>query len=573
MILKCEVCGANIEFDGSTSIATCKYCDSKMIVSKNKDKIENLFNRATFLRQNLDFDGAISVFDDLLREDYKDAAAHWGMVLSKYGIEYVNDIGGEMKPTCHRIQDHSIFDDADYRAAQQNADVYESYVFQEEAARIDEIYNKYIKIVKEERPYDVFICYKDKTENGEPTEDSMIAYNIYNSLEQAGYRTFFAKKSLESKLGQEYEPYIYAALMSATVMIVLGTKTEYYTSTWVKNEWSRFLELKKENKNKMLIACFKNMSPYEMPMEFSAFQSFDLNKIGYVEYLVEGVNNIIQNGKRNGENAKSKEMSEVDRLSANAETFLKLNENPKAYELYIEMQNKYPEDYRGWWGVPYIQSDCLKKLDIELASELDNMVQHAINLADSDKAKRIQEEWREYLKKIQEQDTRLEIRKAEEEREYYQKLIDEYEDVSSEIDHKKEQFSILQSNLNEIETKMNKLSSWITVFVAGIGEMIIFCIFLTLATLASEMGIIDKELEYGLIAVGIIWVLFGIRRGSKLLILDIPYQKELKKYNALKLQQQEIGTYIDELENRREAYEMNKNKVKELDDFIQRKRD
>ena len=68
-------------------------------------------------------------------------------------------------------------------------------------------------------------------------------------------------------------------------------------------------------------------------------------------------------------------------------------------------------------------------------------------------------------------------------------------------------------------------------------------------------------------------MLFGIRHGSKLVILDIPYQKELKKYNALKLQQQEIGTYIDELENRREAYEMNKNKVKELDDFIQRKRD
>ena len=203
----------------------------------------------------------------------------------------------------------------------QNADIYESYVFQEEAKKIDEIYNKYIKIVKEEKPYDVFICYKDKMENGEPTEDSMIAYNIYNSLEQAGYRTFFAKKSLESKLGQEYEPYIYAALMSATVMIVLGTKTEYYNSTWVKNEWSRFLELKKENKNKTLIACFKNMSPYEMPMEFSAFQSFDLNKIGYVEYLVEGVNHVIQNSKRKNGILPNEETSEVNRLAANAETF------------------------------------------------------------------------------------------------------------------------------------------------------------------------------------------------------------------------------------------------------------
>ena len=537
-----------------------------MIVSKNKDKIENLFNRATFLRQNLDFDGAISVFDDLLREDYKDAAAHWGMVLSKYGIEYVNDIGGEMKPTCHRIQDHSIFDDADYRAAQQNADVYESYVFQEEAARIDEIYNKYIKIVKEERPYDVFICYKDKTENGEPTEDSMIAYNIYNSLEQAGYRTFFAKKSLESKLGQEYEPYIYAALMSATVMIVLGTKTEYYTSTWVKNEWSRFLELKKENKNKMLIACFKNMSPYEMPMEFSAFQSFDLNKIGYVEYLVEGVNNIIQNGKKNGENAKSKEMSEVDRLSANAETFLRLNETQKAYELYVEMQNKYPEDYRGWWGVPYVQSDCLKKLDIELASELNNMVQHAITVADSDKAKRIQEEWREYLKKIQEQDTRLEIRKAEEEREYYQKLIDEYEDVSSEIGQQKEYSRILQIQVNEMETKINNLLKPHNFTIS-----IAICVALTLFYVIED-SVMDGV--FAGIAIFILWgIYYFIVSSADSRRKAVEYKKEQIKYDELKQQQQAVEIYIDKLESQTEAYEMNKNKVKELDDYIQRRRE
>lgn len=131
-----------------------------------------------------------------------------------------------------------------------------------------------------------------------------------------------------------------------------------------------FLELKKENKNKTLIACFKNMSPYEMPMEFSAFQSFDLNKIGYVEYLVEGVNRVIQNSKRKNGILPNEETSEVNRLAANAETFMRLNETQKAYELYIEMQNRYPEDYRGWWGVPYVQSERLTRLDNELASEM-----------------------------------------------------------------------------------------------------------------------------------------------------------------------------------------------------------
>lgn len=562
MILKCEVCGANIDFDESTSIATCKYCDSKMIVSKNKDKIENLFNRATFLRQNLDFDGAISVFDDLLREDHKDSAAHWGMVLSRYGIEYVNDISGERKPTCHRIQDHSIFDDPDYKAALQNADIYESYVFQEEATKIDEIYNKYIKIVKEEKPYDVFICYKDKMENGEPTEDSMIAYNIYNSLEQAGYRTFFAKKSLESKLGQEYEPYIYAALMSATVMIVLGTKTEYYNSTWVKNEWSRFLELKKENKDKTLIACFKNISPYEMPMEFSAFQSFDLNKIGYVEYLVEGVNNVIQNSKTKTVNLQKEETSEVNRLAANAETFLRLNETQKAYELYVEMQNRYPEDYRGWWGVPYVQSECLTHLDNKLASEMENMVQHAIMVANPDKAKTIQEEWGEYTRRIQEQDKRLAIRKAEDERNYYQNQNAGYRDVSPEISQKREETKMLQLQLNELKPKIKKLSK-----PHDFRLSIIVCIVWALYICVTE-SIMDGV--FSSVAILIIWGIYrAVVMSIETLIKKPMLQKEQKNYDGIALRKQVLESFIADLEKQKETYETCVNKISELDDYIQ----
>ena len=65
MILKCEVCGANIEFDGSTSIATCKYCDSKMIVSKNKDNIENLNIKIEKVKENDIYE--IDSLDDLKR--------------------------------------------------------------------------------------------------------------------------------------------------------------------------------------------------------------------------------------------------------------------------------------------------------------------------------------------------------------------------------------------------------------------------------------------------------------------------------------------------------------------------
>lgn len=43
---------------------------------------------------------------------------------------------------------------------------------------------------------------------------------------------FFAPKSIE--LGQAYEPVIFAALRSAKLMFVIGTKQEYMEATWVK---------------------------------------------------------------------------------------------------------------------------------------------------------------------------------------------------------------------------------------------------------------------------------------------------------------------------------------------------
>ena len=60
------------------------------------------------------------------------------------------------------------------------------------------------------------------------------------------YRVFFAKITLEDKLGEQYEPYIFSALNSAKVMLVVGTRKEYFEAVWVKNEWRPFLCIKQK---------------------------------------------------------------------------------------------------------------------------------------------------------------------------------------------------------------------------------------------------------------------------------------------------------------------------------------
>lgn len=45
--------------------------------------------------------------------------------------------------------------------------------------------------------------------------------------------------------------------------------------------------------------------------------------------------------------------SEKEQLNKNAETYIKLCNLPKALSYYSQLVEKYPDDYRGWWGLIY----------------------------------------------------------------------------------------------------------------------------------------------------------------------------------------------------------------------------
>ena len=51
-------------------------------------------------------------------------------------------------------------------------------------------------------------------------------------LTTEGLKVFFSRISLESVYGENYEPYIYAALQSAKVMLVITTDRQELNSVW-----------------------------------------------------------------------------------------------------------------------------------------------------------------------------------------------------------------------------------------------------------------------------------------------------------------------------------------------------
>ncbi len=300
MIIKCKMCGGDIEFTPGATYGTCEYCGSTSTIPKAEDEVTlNRYNRANHFRRQCEFDKAVAAYEKILEQDDTDAEAHWGTVLSRYGIEYVEDPTTKKRiPTCHRLQVASILADADYLAAVDHAPDEESRsLYEEQAAQIADIQKGILAISANEKPYDVFICYKETDENGQRTRDSQWAQDVYYGLTDAGYKVFFSRITLEDKLGQQYEPYIFAALNSAKVMVAIGSKAEYFNAVWVKNEWSRYLALMAKDRKRLLIPCYRDMDPYDLPEELSALQSQDMSKIGFMQDLLRGVKKVLEAGK------------------------------------------------------------------------------------------------------------------------------------------------------------------------------------------------------------------------------------------------------------------------------------
>ena len=295
-VFKCKMCGGTIEFEQGATVGVCDSCGTKQTLPRlDDDKKANLYDRANHFRRNNDFDKAMSIYEQILNEDNTDAEAYWSLVLCRYGIEYVEDPASHKRiPTVNRAQFTSIFADEDYKSALQYADGYQKTIYEDEAKAIDEIQKGILAISQKEEPFDVFICYKETDANGRRTQDSVLANDLYHQLTQEGFKVFFARITLEDKLGTAYEPYIFAALNSSKVMVVLGTKPEYFNAVWVKNEWSRYLALIKNGAKKMLIPAYRDMDPYDLPEEFSHLQAQDMSKLGFMQDLIRGIKKIIE---------------------------------------------------------------------------------------------------------------------------------------------------------------------------------------------------------------------------------------------------------------------------------------
>lgn len=465
VIFKCKMCGGDLNIEEGMTVCECEYCGTKQTVpALDNEKKVNLFNRANRLRFNCEFDKAAGVYESIVAEFPKESEAYWGLCLCKYGIEYVDDPATAKKiPTCHRTSYDSIFQDGNFDLACECADGIAQSVIRDEAKEIDRLQKAILDIAGREEPFDVFICYKETADDGQRTKDSVMAQNIFDALTDKGYKVFFSRVTLEDKLGQEYEPYIFAALNSAKVMLAIGTKFEYYNAVWVKNEWSRFLYLMKNDKSKVLIPCYADIDAYDMPEEFKHLQGQDMGKVGFIQDLVRGIGKIVP--LKNDENVRHDSIPStapiVETIIKHAYICLEDGQWQKVYELSEQILDYDPENYNAYF-VRLLATHQMKTIQ-ELRS-LENPIDNDLNFKNTirfcdEKLKAELTECSEYINKTVK---------------FEQQMQTAYNNFVS-FDRAKEDTEII----NGSDKAFNKMIMGISLIIIAVTELLMFLILIS----------------------------------------------------------------------------------------------
>ncbi len=584
---KCRICGGELTLcEANQELCVCEYCGSKVPVPNGLDEEKAmLYNRANHFRMSGEFDKASVIYEQIVQKDGKEAEAYWGLCLCRYGIEYVTDPKtGRRVPTCHRTLYKSILEDENYLLAMELAKPSARLLYRQEAEYINHVQKQILALSAKNEKSDIFISYKETDAWGKRTMDSVYAQQCYDALTEAGYRVFFSRISLREHIGESFEPYIFSALESAKIMLVVTTSVDHVNAVWVKNEWSRFLKMGEDDSEKKLIVAYKDMNPYALPVEFGGTQYLNMENLGYTQDLVVGIKKLM------GEKASKPQYhssiaADAERLLDNGEAQIKLNNYDAAIEAYLEASKKAPGDWRVWWGLHKCEICTLRAIN-------HTYYQNLLKIIPQGKRQKVMDE-REYYMGQRRQQVEARRKELTDKKDAAWQELSKYKDELSEI------MSTKDLHLTELEAAAAKKEQFKESIKDGgiVGQIlfalispivcipanIIICLVIAVAiallydflNIPDSFGSVEKVIVLPalIITMVLFWIFagFGVRtnwRNQKIYKKAIEDEKELTNLLAQKnYYQQDIdrcNSYIERYRQEIQECEKELEKVREL---------
>lgn len=279
--LSCKTCGSLLDLTtAADGVVKCKYCGNSYAVPKEDGKSEafEMLQIASHELETCSFDRAYTAYAKAAEISPDEPEAYFGMALARFKVQYLNDAAKKhLQPICHEITDKKFTDDKNYLRALELATKSQYGVYMQRGAEIDAISAEFGRIANSGLKYDCFICVK-VSDNGGNTKDSYEALKLYNHLKKRGYSPFYSEEEIRGRAGVNYEALILYALYTAECMIVVCSNDEYLQTPWVKNEYTRFIELINDEKKDAdaITIAFKGKPIERLPGKRALIQGVNL---------------------------------------------------------------------------------------------------------------------------------------------------------------------------------------------------------------------------------------------------------------------------------------------------------
>lgn len=376
---RCTCCGGTVTVADDERIGKCPVCDNLFVLPNQFAGKQNIYLLAAEALSNHNFDLALTYYSRILKVDATETAAHWGFLLSKYGVEISDRAVTYQNVIFHRVEHSRFADDPSYEKMITYCPKEALYYYEGLSRQIEERQRRLLEISAQIAQYDLYInCVSQPG-----TDDYMLANQVGKTLDDAGYRVFLPCTMLNSVPLEDRNLYEMAAAEKAAAMIVIVTNKTQVDEPRYEAVWKRFLAYRRQDAGRKMLSVFQGIDPGQLPMELQPLQSMLGNGPAAQDEVLAQINKMF--GRQNQSAAVTRETLE---LLHRAEELLQQEQFTEAAQLFRRVRDLNAEEADAHWGLV-----CAATRNLTtpvLSEEVDTDYQRALQFSDSAVADRYQ---------------------------------------------------------------------------------------------------------------------------------------------------------------------------------------
>ncbi len=368
---RCTQCGSIVEAEEGVKVGKCPSCGALFVFPNDFPQKAALYRRAADMRDAGNFAAAQVNYGRILKIDATETEAHWGYLLSRYGVEVVKSGENYGQILFHRLETASFTQDPSYGKMLEYCPQEARYYYQGMSRRIEEMHGKMLEIARRQGDFDIYLA----CTQGPGAAAYQLANQVGAALDGAGYRVFLPCTMLEGVPEGEKNLYEMAAAQKSSAMLVVSAPGVDFSESRLSAAWKRYWELSQEDPGRKLLSVYRDTDPgRDLPMELSALQAINCGVPAFQDLVVQQINGLFGRGGRSAELNRR-----ILDLKRQADGALAEKDFDKALGLYQEISALDREEPAAYWGAVQAMTGGLRTP--WFSGDLDTAYQRALQFA------------------------------------------------------------------------------------------------------------------------------------------------------------------------------------------------